>query len=422
MTQTNSKLHIPSLLYLIFSGCGLLFTITVGVIVLLSSLVGVIGGETRDFLYPGFVASWTLIGVSVLLVPGIVYAILRLMNKPLPEKFVTKQKYLLFVFLGLWLPLLALGGVLSQKASGDWLLLPALTVFLIAIPLWIWIRLGNKGVQPEDKQATWSLLGVNMLITPAFVMVLEIIVIMMIALVGIIVIFISPSLTEEFMKIVQLLNSSGMNTVLIMRVIKPLIQNPWVIFSILGTMSVIIPIIEELCKPIWMWVFVKKVDSSQGFLYGMFCGAAFALIESIGYMATPMDEAWTGLMIGRVGTGLLHVVTSGLVGWGLASAWHDKKYYRLAKAYFLAVFIHGLWNAIGLLMGFVEYLEPVTTLNLILTRVGSIAPFALFILSICMIIFLAIARHHLIRKSETEIPVVEMRIDLDNTDSPMKTE
>ncbi len=422
MTQTNSKLHLPSLLYLIFSGCGLLLTLTVGVIVLLSSLVGVIGGETRDYLYPGFVASWTLMGISVLLVPGIVYAILRLMNKPFPDKLVTKQKYLPFVFLGLWLPLLALGGVLSQKASGDWLLLPALTVFLVAIPLWIWIRLGNKGIQPEDKQAIWSLLGVNMLITPVFVMVLEVIVIMMIALIGIIVIFISPALAEEFMKTVNLLNSSGMNTVLIMRVIKPLIQNPWVIFSILGTMSVIIPIIEELCKPIWMWAFVKKIDPSQGFLYGMFCGAAFALIESIGYMATPMDEAWAGLMVGRVGTGLLHVVTSGLVGWGLASAWHDKKYYRLAKAYFLAVFIHGLWNAIGLLMGFVEYLEPVNLLNLILTRIGNIAPFALFTLTICMIIFLVIARNHLIRKSETGIPVAEMRIDLDNSDSTLKTE
>jgi hypothetical protein len=425
MTQTNSKLHLPSLFYLIFSGCGLLFTLAVGVIVLLSSLVGVVGGETRDFLYPGFVASWTLIGVSVLLVPGIVYAILRLMDRPFPEKFVVKQKYLPVVFLGLWLPLLALGGVLSRKASGDWLLLPALTVFLIAIPLWIWIRLGNKGIQPEDKQATWSLLGINMLVTPAFVMVVELIVIMMIVLVGIIVIFISPALTDEFTKIIQLMNSSSLDPVLIMHVIKPLMQNPWVIFSILGTMSIFIPIVEELLKPIWMWAFVKKVDPSQGFLYGMFCGAAFALIESIGYMATPMDEAWAGLMIGRVGTGLLHVVTSGLVGWGLASAWHDKKYFRLAKAYFLAVFIHGLWNAIGLLMGFVEYLEPVNQLNLILTRIGEIAPFALFTFSCCMVIFLVIARNRLKSKSGSEtpvIPVTEMRIDLDNPNSPLKTE
>ncbi|MEN6522699.1 MAG: hypothetical protein ABFD14_03135, partial [Anaerolineaceae bacterium] len=79
--QTSSKLHLPSLFYLIFSGCGLLFTLPVGVIVLISSLMGIALGETRDYLYPGFVFSWTLIGISLLLVPGIVYAILRLLNK-----------------------------------------------------------------------------------------------------------------------------------------------------------------------------------------------------------------------------------------------------------------------------------------------------------------------------------------------------
>lgn len=415
--QTSSKLHLPSLFYLIFSGSGLLFTLPVGVIVLISSLMGIALGETRDYLYPGFVFSWTLIGISLLLVPGIVYAILRLLNKPFPAKTLSNWKFLPLIFLGLWLPLLVLGGVLSGKVNWDWLLLPALTVLLIALPIWIWIKLGNKEVQPEDRQATWSLFGVNMLITPAFIMAAEIIALMTIAIIGVMILIISPELLEKFQKIVQQLSFSSMDPVLIMRVVKPLMQNPWVIFSILATMSVIIPIIEEALKPIWMWAFVKKIDPAQGFLYGMFCGAGFSLIESIGYMATPTGDAWAGLLIGRAGTGLLHVVTSGLVGWGLASAWHDKKYLRLGTAYFLAVFIHGLWNAIGLLMGFTELIEPINQLNLILTRIGEIAPFALFALSCCMVMLLVIARKGGKAKSEPALPAAEMRIDLDNPDS-----
>jgi len=102
----------------------------------------------------------------------------------------------------------------------------------------------------------------------------------------------------------------------------------------------------------------------------MICGAAFALLESLGYLASPLGGDWPVLLIGRVGTGILHTVTSGLVGWGLASAWSNRNYTRLALAYFLAVFIHGLWNTFGLLMGVAEYLQPVNQLNVILTQLG----------------------------------------------------
>jgi len=54
-------------------------------------------------------------------------------------------------------------------------------------------------------------------------------------------------------------------------------------------------------------------------------------------------------------------------------------------AYFLGVFLHGIWNTFGLLMGFAEYLQPVNHLNVILSRLGGIAPLALGVLTMILI-------------------------------------
>ena len=47
----------------------------------------------------------------------------------------------------------------------------------------------------------------------------------------------------------------------------------------------------------------------------------------------------------RAGTSLLHMTASGLVGWGIASAFREKRARRFFAAYFSAVAIHGIWNA-----------------------------------------------------------------------------
>ena len=95
-----------------------------------------------------------------------------------------------------------------------------------------------------------------------------------------------------------------------------------------------------------------------------------------------------GQSVSRAESGL----DGGLVGWGLASAWSGRKYTRLAGSYFLAVFIHGLWNAFGLLMGLAEYLEPVNQLNVILGQLSGIAPAALFVLTVCLFGIIIYAR------------------------------
>jgi len=57
------------------------------------------------------------------------------------------------------------------------------------------------------------------------------------------------------------------------------------------------------------------------------------------------------VMVGRIGTGLLHIFTAGINGWALASTWRDGKYMRVGIAYLASVIVHGAWNLFALLLG-----------------------------------------------------------------------
>ena len=117
------------------------------------------------------------------------------------------------------------------------------------------------------------------------------------------------------------------------------------IATIIGYIAIIVPLIEELLKPLAVWIFATKIESpAQGFAMGVLSGAAFALIESLNASADG-TTSWPVIVSIRAGTSLLHMTASGLVGWGIVSAFREKRIMRFFAAYFTAVAIHGIWNA-----------------------------------------------------------------------------
>lgn len=77
---------------------------------------------------------------------------------------------------------------------------------------------------------------------------------------------------------------------------------------------------------------------------GLLSGAAFALVESLNASADG-TISWPLIVSVRAGTSILHMTASGLVGWGIVSAFKEKRYGRFFASYFSAVLIHGIWNA-----------------------------------------------------------------------------
>jgi RsiW-degrading membrane proteinase PrsW (M82 family) len=135
----------------------------------------------------------------------------------------------------------------------------------------------------------------------------------------------------------------------LLTVLAPYITNPLVILSILVFAAVLTPLIEEAVKPAVIWFLGKRLRSpAEGFVLGAFCGAGFALMEGL-IAASSATQIWGFGLAGRAPASLMHITSSGLLGWAIASAQLEKHYGRLALTYLLSVSIHGLWNGAAIM-------------------------------------------------------------------------
>jgi hypothetical protein len=159
-----------------------------------------------------------------------------------------------------------------------------------------------------------------------------------------------------------------------------------VIYGVFAFGAGIVPLIEELLKPIGVWLLAgARPSPAQGFAAGVLCGAGYALFESMTLASNP--QGWAGLVFARIGTGVIHVYTAGLTGWAISLAWRDGRYLRLGAAYLTACLIHSLWNTLALLASFSQLAGPqVDEPGLaLLQRAGSVAPYALVVMALLML-------------------------------------
>ena len=253
----------------------------------------------------------------------------------------------IFAVIGMVILSVALGGVIAYMEITwlAWFILPALTVFVIVPPIWLLFGIGSNGIELGSHWRIFSILGLSMTIGPLIMIVLELVLLLGIIIIGLIVLAIQqPALFQEIVNLGRIIKQET-NQEVILKLLAPYISNTTVIAIALGYIALIIPMIEELLKPLAVWIFAKKIESpAQGFSMGLLSGAAFALIESLNASGDGTSN-WPIIVSIRAGTSLLHMTASGLVGWGIVSAFREKRIMRFFAAYFSAVVIHGIWNA-----------------------------------------------------------------------------
>ena len=249
--------------------------------------------------------------------------------------------------IGMVIVSVAIGGVVAytEIAWLAWIMLPVLTVLVIVPPIWLLFGIGTKGIELGPRWRIFGMLGLSMTLGPLMMVVMEMVLLLGIIIVGAIVIAVQqPALFQEIVNLGRILKQET-NQDVILKLLAPYISNPLVIATVIGYIALAVPLIEELFKPLAVWIFARKIESpAQGFAMGLLSGAAFALIESLNASGDGTMN-WPVIVSVRAGTSLLHMTASGLVGWGIVSAFREKRILRFFAAYFSAVAIHGIWNA-----------------------------------------------------------------------------
>ena len=405
--QTN-KTHWPSLLTLIVLGIGAAFVLLISFGLGVNSIIGLF----TDGIDPagGMISSFAFGFEFIILILSFWFILQKTMGReqadqPFKFPFASWQ-----IIAGINIVIFAavIGGIsaYAEIAWLNWIILPALTILVIVPPIWMLFGIGTNGIDLGPRWRFFSVLGLGMTVGPILMILLEIILLVVIILAGFIYLAVQkPDLFQEIINLTQQLQNET-NPDFILNAVAPYVANPAVIATLLGYIAFLVPMIEELLKPLAVWIFAKKIESpAQGFAMGMLSGGAFALLESLNASGDG-SVSWPVIVSIRAGTSLLHMTASGLVGWGIVSAFQEKKAGRFFAAYFSAVAIHGIWNAcavgagistIGELIGKPEWL-----FNIIPAAISGMA-----VLGIGMFVVL-IASNRKLRSVSVDLPVAQI--------------
>ncbi len=400
----RQKTEWGSIAQIVFSGLGFLGFISLAV------LLGVLGisdqinqGNISGQVTSSLTLAWSYLLVSGLLVLSVGAGFMCIFRGKEPAQvnrtLNSVDKGLSWIILA-WPVVLFAGYLVANSQTLNWILLPPIHLLAVGIPI-IWlVHIGRRGLPAGSLQRKLATLSLGMVGSFLLAFIAEIIVLILIGIVGIMLIASNPNAVLDLNRLAQRISSSQMDPEVIARALRPYLSNPRVIFIGLATISGFVPLIEELFKPLAVWVLGRRLQTpAEGFAVGLLAGSGFALVESLGQVGSLNGVDWMVVEIGRGGTDLLHITTTGIMGWALVSAWRGGKTWLPGVAYLVAISIHGLWNALILGIGLAPYLNFSPASLPYYQELGSFAPVGLGLMVIVLMAILLSANRNLRAKA-----------------------
>lgn len=288
---------------------------------------------------------------GLLLIPSAGYALWHLLGRrvtdPHPALHSLRPTLLIFA-----LPLVLLLGywVIDYPALA-WLVIPPLHVVAIGLPVFWVLYLGVRDLPLGSPQRRWGVFDSGLVLGPVAVLVFEALALAAFAVGGLIWIAGQPELVAELTDLAEWLTLIQPTPDLLLDRLGPYLAQSGIFYAVLAFGALVVPLVEEAFKPVGVWLLAgRNLSQAEGFAAGVLSGAGFALFESLSI--TIGVEDWVMLVVVRIGTAFIHILTAGLMGWALSLAWTENRYLRLGFTYLGVVLLHGLWNGLTLLDAF----------------------------------------------------------------------
>ncbi len=315
---------------------------------------------------------------GLLMIPSTYFSGRRLFGKPpRTSKIWQRSGWLIFS-----VPILIYLGYLSQ-ANSSWgnFILPLIHILTNGAAIfWLLNRVKRK-LPGESAQRFWGVFGSGLTFAPLIALIVELLILILLGILWWMLLQNQPAQRQEFLSLINRLQQSSVTPAVFERTISRLLESPGVVGTIFIYIAVIIPLVEELIKPIAVWFLLgRNLTPREGFLLGAAAGAGYALFENLTIAADA--DIWTFVVISRLGTAAIHILTTALVGWGLASARTEKRYLRLLMSLIASVSLHGVWNGLNILTALAEFPPIQPRLGSFGTYFASYAPVGLVILAL----------------------------------------
>ena len=357
-----------------------------------------------------------MIAAGLLVLPSAGYAFLRILGRQVerPENLSYGLKP---IFVILLLPFtLLLGYLVIDVPTLSWLFIPTLHVLAIGLPVFCVLYLGIRDLPIGSAQRRWGVFSSGLVLGPMVILAMETLALIGFVILGAFIIADQPELIEELTNLVEWMSVSGPDPDVFLDRLGPYLTRPGVIYAVLAFGALIVPIIEEAFKPIGVWLLIgRNISPVEGFTAGALSGAGYALFESLAISTS--SEDWIMLVVARVGTAMIHVLTTALMGWVLALAWGRNRYLNLGITYLGVILIHGIWNGLTLLNSFTLIAEElgVDASNIPLPGLASATPYILAVMAVTALLSLIVINRRFAKSSIKRATNVELQDSSDNS-------
>jgi hypothetical protein len=318
--------------------------------------------DTHDIslsLLPAFLTISALLLASALIARAGWLAVGRIRNKPsVPAGMKSFPVWAGILYSLGWVLSIVLAIVLVDRPVLQWFSLP-FYLLAVGMPVYGLVRLGTWGLNPGSKLRSWGTLSGGMTVAPLLSGIAEGVVLVLLVIIVLVMMGLDPQRLEEIRSMAEQLKTIGTQEQAI-ALLAPFITNPLVIIGALLFLAVVTPLVEETAKSLPVWASWGKLESpAQGFALGALSGAGFGLMEGLLISTTP-GSTWGATLSVRAASSAMHIITSGIVGWGIGIAASQKRVLPALWRYLLGVSIHGVWNACVVVM---VYASAMTVLS-----------------------------------------------------------
>lgn len=361
----TKKTPILIIIALVILVIGATFTLGGSLLMLGASLLALTFSSTFAGNIFTFLSSTTMLATfGCLTIPGIVILALRLSPKHQPKALEGQDPYNEMPFSRMLVPnilltitvlLLVVTYLASSHIDAVRWLLPFLQIPAVLTPIYWVYQYSTRKVFPRPTQRNWIALGLDLTLQPLLAVIFEIIFMVILTIPIVAWLAFNPDLLDKLMVSLQEIQNNPMLSIeQIESITAGWLENPWVIFFIQLFVAVLVPLLEELIKPFLVWRWIKRpLTAMDGFLLGLIGGASFTIYENFGNLGSMVVlDDWYTILLARLGTSLLHMGTSALLGWALMKTFSDRKVFRIFGIYTVSVLLHGGWNFFAIIQGF----------------------------------------------------------------------
>jgi hypothetical protein len=352
-----SVIHVPSLLQGVLTALALLFLWSGALITVFMGIVNAVFQDpTMSDPLSMFLLSALLFGSGALLLPSIYYGLSRAFGRPTVDTLPWLRRTHPVLWIFAFPIILAIGYGVVQLPVLSWIVLPPLHLLAVGIPVGWMLFLAVRELPLGSSQRLWGVFDSGLILAPALITILEMLAAVAFMLPVAMYIASQPELMGKIMSLAETIQEAPPSPDTLLQEFGPYLVRPGVLFGVLIFGAVIVPLIEELIKPIGVWLLAKhRLRPAAGFAAGALSGAGYAFFESLAL--TSGGQEWPALMLARVGTASVHILTTAITGWALVQAWTHRRYVLLGLCYLTSVAIHGLWNGLTIYSAFTALAE-----------------------------------------------------------------